>query len=279
MITPQVPEDKAPEAPAPGEKKPSMWRSLLLFVLAAWFLRSFVVASFSIPSGSMQPTMHIGDYLFVSKWPYGYSKASMTFGIPPFPGRIFASAPETGDIVVFIGPQGNDVVKRVIGRPGDTIAVADGVLSINGKPVERQQVEDVAATVEPNTPCRRIIMNRPFIDGSVGEGQSCRYRAYRETLPNGVSYVSYDQTDGGDGDNFGPVTVPEGHIFLMGDNRDDSLDSRFAAPRGMGLVPIENIVGRAEFIFWSTDGSANWLNPISWFTALRTERIGTGFRS
>lgn len=222
--------------------------------------------------------MQIGDYLFVSKWPYGYSKASMTFGIPPFPGRIFASAPATGDIVVFVGPQGNDVVKRVVGRPGDMIAVANGVLSINGKPVERQQVDDVTATVEPNTPCRRITFNGPVIDGSVSEGQTCRYRAFRETLPNGVSYISYDQIDGGDGDNFGPVTVPDGHVFLMGDNRDDSLDSRFAAPLGMGLVPIDNIVGRAEFIFWSTDGSANWLNPISWFTALRTERIGTSFR-
>lgn len=257
-------------------KKQSALKSLLLFVLAAWFLRSFIVASFNIPSGSMQPTMAIGDYLFVSKWPYGYSKQSMTFGFPPFPGRIFSSLPRRGDIAVFVGPQGNDVVKRVIGLPGDLIAVDDGVLSINGKPVERKRLKDITVKVEPNSPCRHVTVVGPIIE-SQPIGSTCTYPAVEETLPNGVSYVTYDQVAGSDGDNFAPYLVPQGHVFMMGDNRDDSLDSRFPAPIGMGPVPVENLVGRAEFVFWSTDGSASWINPISWFTALRADRLFTDF--
>ena len=266
------PAAKAKETPG------SLLKSLAILALAAWLLRSLIVAPFSIPSGSMLPTMMIGDYLFVSKWPYGYSTASFPFGIPSFEGRIFGSTPERGDIVVFLGPEDADVVKRVIGLPGDTVAVEGGQVVLNGKPIPRQRIEDVAIAVSPNSPCRvvppAVAMVRPMDDGRNG----CDYPAYRETLPNGRSYTVLDQTDAGFGDSFAPVRVPQGRLFLMGDNRDDSLDSRYSVEvGGMGFVPIDRVVGRAELAFWSTDGSASWLNPISWFTALRTDRIATDY--
>jgi len=266
------PAEQAKETPG------SLLKSLAILALLAWILRSLIVAPFSIPSGSMLPTMMIGDYLFVSKWPYGYSSASFPFGIPSFDGRVFGSTPERGDIVVFLGPEDADVVKRVIGVPGDTVAVEGGQVILNGKPIPRQRIEDVAIAVSPNSPCRvvppAVAMVRPMTDGTNG----CVYPAYRETLPNGRSYTVLDQTDEGFGDSFAAMTVPAGHLFLMGDNRDDSLDSRYPVEAGgMGLIPIDRVVGRAELAFWSTDGSASWINPISWFTALRTDRIGTDY--
>jgi signal peptidase I len=237
-----------------------------------------IVAPFSIPSGSMLPTMHIGDYLFVSKWPYGYSSASFPFEFPPFKGRVFGSLPERGDIVVFEGPQGADVVKRVIGLPGDTVAVANGQPILNGKPVPRQQAPDFVMPVSDNSPCRVVPPAVPMYREVADGGQGCVYPAFRETLPNGRSYTVLDQTDTSPADNFGPVAVPEGHIFVMGDNRDDSLDSRYPViTGGMGAVPIDRVVGRAERVFWSTDGSSSWINPISWFTALRTGRLGNDY--
>jgi signal peptidase I len=267
------PSEEAQETPG------SLLKSLLIIAFAAWVLRSLIVAPFSIPSGSMLPTMMIGDYLFVSKWPYGYSSASFPFEFPPFKGRVLGSLPERGDIVVFEGPEGADVVKRVIGLPGDTIAVAGGQLILNGQPVPRQQVDDFVMPVSPNSQCRvvppAIAMTRATADGR----QGCVYPAYREALPGGRSYVVLDQTDQSIADNFGPVTVPLGGIFVMGDNRDDSLDSRYSVlAGGMGIVPVDRVVGRAERAFWSTDGSAAWINPLSWFTALRTKRLGTGYR-
>jgi len=256
----------------------SFLKSLLILALLAWALRSLIVAPFSIPSGSMLPTMMIGDYLFVSKWPYGYSSASFPFEFPPFKGRIFGSLPERGDIVVFEGPGGADVVKRVIGLPGDTVAVEAGQLILNGKPVPRQQLADYVMPISPNSPCRVVppaeAMTRPTAEG----GQGCVYPAYRETLPGGRSYVVLDQTDQSIADNFGPVTVPQGGLFVMGDNRDDSLDSRYRVEAGgMGFVPTDRVVGRAERAFWSTDGNASWINPLSWFSALRTDRLGTDY--
>ena len=267
------------DPPAEQRETPgSILKSLAILALAAWALRSLIVAPFSIPSGSMLPTMMIGDYLFVSKWPYGYSTASFPFGFPSFDGRLFGSTPERGDIVVFLGPEDADVVKRVIGLPGDSIAVQGGQVILNGKPIPRQRIEDAAIRISPNSPCRvvppAVAMTGPLTDG----GQGCSYPAYRETLPNGRSFTVLDQTDTSYGDSFGPVTVPQGSLFLMGDNRDDSLDSRYAVEAGgMGFVPIDRVVGRAELAFWSTDGSASWINPISWFTALRTDRIGTDY--
>jgi len=268
-----------PTAEPAKETPGSLLRSLLILLFAAWALRSLVVAPFSIPSGSMLPTMMIGDYLFVSKWPYGYSRASFPLGFPPLKGRIFGSTPERGDVVVFVGPAGIDVVKRVIGVPGDMIAVEGGQLILNGKQVRRERTDDYLMPISPNSPCRvvppAVAMTRTTPNGE----QGCVYPTYRETLPGGRSYDVLDQIDTSYADNFGPVTVPQGHLFVMGDNRDDSQDSRYPViAGGMGFVPIERVIGRAEFIFWSTDGSSSWINPISWFSALRTERIGSTFR-
>ena len=253
-------------------------KSLLLLALAAWALRSLIVAPFSIPSGSMLPTMFIGDYLFVSKWPYGYSSASFPFEFPPFEGRVFGSLPDRGDVVVFEGPEGQDVVKRVMGLPGDVIAVQGGRVILNGRPVPRERVPDFLMPISPNSPCRvvapAVAMTRPGPDGQ----PACVYPAYRETLPGGPSYRVLDQTDVSFADNFGPVAIPQGHLFVMGDNRDDSLDSRYPTiAGGMGFVPTDRVVGRAELAFWSTDGSASWINPLSWFSALRTERLATDY--
>ncbi|HET9335660.1 MAG TPA: signal peptidase I [Sphingomicrobium sp.] len=260
------------------ESPGSLVRSLLIIAFAAWVLRSLIVAPFYIPSGSMLPTMMIGDYLFVSKWPYGYSSASFPFEFPPFKGRLFGSTPKRGDVVVFEGPGGADVVKRVMGVPGDVIAVRSGRVILNGREVPREQLPDYLMTVSPNSPCRvvppAIAMTRPAPDGR----PACVYPRYRETLPGGPSYEVLDQTDSSFADNYGPVTVPVGHVFVMGDNRDDSQDSRYAVIEGgMGFVPLDRIVGRAEHAFWSTDGSASWINPLSWFSALRTDRLGTDY--
>ena len=267
-----APADEAKETPG------SFFKSLLILAFLAWLLRSLIVAPFSIPSGSMLPTMMIGDYLFVSKWPYGYSSASFPFEFPPFEGRIFGSTPERGDIVVFEGPAGADVVKRVIGLPGDTVAVESGQLILNGNPVPRRQVDDYVMPMSRNSPCRVVPPAMAMIRPTPQGGQGCVFPAYRETLPGGRSYVVLDQTDTSLADNFGPVTVPQGGLFVMGDNRDDSLDSRYRVEAGgMGFVPLDRVVGRAERAFWSTDGSASWINPLSWFSALRTERIGTDY--
>ena len=260
------------------ESPGSFLKSLAILALLAWLLRSLIVAPFSIPSGSMLPTMMIGDYLFVSKWPYGYSSASFPFEFPPFKGRIFGSTPERGDVVVFEGPEGADVVKRVIGLPGDTIAVTGGQVILNGRPIRRDHVDEFLMPISPNSPCRVVppaqAMTRTTPDGV----QGCVYPAYRETLPGGRSYTVLDQTDESPADNFDPITVPEGGLFVMGDNRDDSLDSRYSIESGgMGFVPIDRVVGRAERAFWSTDGSASWLNPLSWISALRTDRIAIDY--
>jgi signal peptidase I len=257
-----------------AEKKSSFWRSLLSLALLAWVIRSLIVAPFSIPSGSMLPGLYIGDYLLVAKWPYGYSRASFLFGFPPIEGRLFSELPERGDVAVFHGPTGADVIKRVIGLPGDTVETRGGVLILNGQPVRRVPIGRHAMPVSANSPCRTVPPASPEIQAGA-DGQSCLYPAFRETLPGGVSYVVLDQVDNPIADDFGPVTVPDATVFMMGDNRDDSADSRFSpAVGGMGFVPTEALVGRAMVTFWSTDGSAQWLLPWTWVTALRPERIG-----
>jgi len=261
------------------DSKGSLLRFLLILAVLAWAIRSFVFAAFSIPTGSMIPTLYIGDYLFVAKWPYGYSRYSFPFNFPSFDGRIFTNLPKRGDVAVFRPPGGEiDFVKRVIGLPGDTIEVRGGMLILNGRPLPRQSVRPFAMPMSANSPCKVVPPASPMVT-RLGDGQAyCLYPAYRETLPGGPSYTVLDQVENPRADDFAAVKVPHGHIFLMGDNRDDSLDSRFStAEGGIGLVPVENLVGRALVTFWSTDGSASYVKPWTWFTALRASRIGNGY--
>ena len=266
----------------PGRKKEGLGettRFLLLLFLFALVLRSFILAPFSIPSGSMLPTMMIGDYLFVAKWPYGYSRYSLPFGIAGFDGRVFANRPERGDIAVFRYPGGgdDDYVKRVIGLPGDSVQMRAGTLWLNGKEVPRVRVADFLMPVTPNSPCRTVdpTAARTVVDNG---GQAyCAFARYRETLPGGRSYYVLDQMEGIADDT--PVhVVPAGHYFMMGDNRDDSLDSRFSLDEeGVGYLPEDHLIGEALVTFFSTDGSAEWVKPWTWFTAARGERIGKAF--
>lgn len=276
-----MPHSFSPDSPSATGKPESSWslfRFLILLSIFAWALRSFIVAPFSIPSGSMLPTLYIGDYLMVAKWPYGYSQYSFPFGFPKYAGRVFARMPERGDVAVFRHPSSkDDLIKRVIGLPGDTVEVRGGLLILNGKPVERRSTAPAAIPVTANSPCRTVPPAAPLIEQRGGRPM-CLYPAFRETLPSGRSYVTLDQVADSEADQFGPVRVPAGHVFMMGDNRDDSLDSRFGAERGgIGMVPIDRLIGRALITFWSTDGDANWVNPLSWFEALRGHRIGNGY--
>jgi signal peptidase I len=272
------PNRTSPPAAAGEEaKKGATWRFLLLLALFAWAFRSFVAAPFSIPSGSMLPTLYIGDYLAVAKWPYGYSRFSFPFNFPSFEGRFLSNLPSRGDVAVFRPPGGDmEFVKRVIGLPGDTVEVRGGMLILNGRNLPREALRPFAMPISPNSPCKVVPPAEPMISSAQG-GPRCLFPAYRETLPGGPSYTVLDQVESR-ADDFTPVTVPEGHVFMMGDNRDDSLDSRFStAEGGIGFVPVENLVGRALFTFWSTDGSSSYIKPWTWFTALRGERIGNGY--
>ena len=256
----------------------SLVRFILTLVLLAWALRCFAFAPFNIPSGSMLPTLYIGDYLIVAKWPYGYSRYSFLFGFPSFDGKVFARLPKRGDVVVFRHPTENaDLIKRVIGLPGDTVEVRDGALILNGKPVRRDKLPPARVPVSANTPCKVVPPNTPALVES-GNGRFCLYPAYRETLPGGPSYTVLNQIDSPRADHFPAVKVPPGNLFVMGDNRDDSADSRFLpADSGVGFLPVENLIGRATVTFWSTDGSASYLLPWTWFSALRGSRIGNGY--
>jgi signal peptidase I len=184
-------------------------------------------------------------------------------------------------LLSFVGltaPDSNDhLIKRVIGLPGDTVEVRRGHLILNGRAVSRQKLPAFQMRVSENSPCKVVPPAVPFV-ASVSDRTFCVIPAFRETLPGGPSYTVLDQVDNGFADNFPAVRVPAGRIFLMGDNRDDSLDSRFLpAEGGVGMVPVENLIGRATFTFWSTDGSASYWLPWTWFTALRGTRIGNGY--
>lgn len=251
-------------------------RFFLKLALFVFVLRSFIFAPFSIPSESMLPRLLIGDYLFISKWNYGYSRWSFPWGVPLLPGRVLGRDPTRGDTVVFrsMGPDDHDVIKRVIGLPGDTVQMRAGQLFLNGRAVPKERVADFIVPITPNFPEEKC--GSQFQD--VADGKPiCRYPRFRETLPNGRSYDVLDQEQIPIADDTDVYQVPAGSVFLMGDNRDDSADSRFAPPEGMGYIPMERIEGKAIVTFWSTDGSAQWLKPWTWPGATRWSRIGKGF--
>ncbi|HEY6963908.1 MAG TPA: signal peptidase I [Erythrobacter sp.] len=263
---------------AAGARSGDGWGSFVWFLVkllaVVLAFRVFVFSPFSIPSESMLPRLMNGDYLLAAKWPYGFSRHSLPFDLALPGGRLLASTPERGDIVIFKHPvDGRDYIKRVIGLPGDRIAVVGGQVVLNGKRVPRVPVADVLVPLSENTGCAWGGDAVLIPDG--GGREACRYKAFRETLPNGRSYTVLDfgltPADG-----YAEQTVPPGTLFVMGDNRDSSLDSRFPAEaeQGVGFVSQDLLVGRASFIVWSTDGSADWLNPVSWFAAARWDRIG-----
>jgi signal peptidase I len=237
------------------KKKEGGWaetlRTIIYALLIAFFVRTLAYQPFNIPSGSMIPTLLVGDYLFVSKFSYGYSRYALPLDLGFFSGRIFGSAPERGDIAVFRQPPSNhdDFIKRIVGIPGDRIQMIGGVFHLNGKPVDKRQIEDL------------VVRDR--------RGRTRRVPQYVESLPNGPSYTVRESLgDNGPVDNTREFVVPEGQFFAMGDNRDDSNDSR-----NWGFIPAENLVGRAEILFFSTDGTAGWLQPWLWPSATRFSRI------
>jgi signal peptidase I len=271
--------DAAPPAKKRKEKKEDSFPVFLIkLVLIVAFFRSFVFSPFNIPSESMLPRLENGDYLLAAKWPYGYSKYSLPFSAPLLPFRLFANQPARGDVVIFKAPPGNNVdyIKRVIGLPGDTVQMIGGVLQINGNPVPKRKLDDFVIRTSANTNCIAPEFEAIEPDGAA----SCHYPQFRETLPadQGTAGKSYNVLDLGyrPQDDTAPIIVPQGQLFLMGDNRDNSLDSRFPAIEGggIGLVPQDNLVGKAMIVMWSTDGSANWFLPWTWFTSARFNRIG-----
>jgi signal peptidase I len=239
---------------------------------------SFIAKPFYIPSESMMPVLLKGDRLVVSKYPYGWSWVSPSFHImPEMPGRLLGSLPERGDIVIVTPPGGNsDYIKRVIGLPGDRIQMIAGQLYINGEKVRRERRPDAMIPMDENISCPAGGGMGPAT-GADGR-RYCRMPIVRETLPNGRAYDTVDLGPS-PADDFAPELVPAGHLWLMGDNRDQSADSRFPlGPPSNGLggpVPWQNIGGRAEFITFSLDGTSSYLNPISWFRAFRGGRAGS----
>lgn len=237
------------------KKKQETWKdnvkTLGVAIVIAMGFRSFLFEPFNIPSGSMIPTLLVGDYLFVSKYSYGYSRYSFPFGAVPFDGRAMAGDPERGDVVVFRLPSNVsvDYIKRIVGLPGDTVQLKDGSLYINETLIKRQSLGTK-------------MISLGYRDVEVEE--------FEEVMDNGKSYVIREFSNSDQMDNTPLFKVPEGHYFMMGDNRDRSKDSRFA---DVGYVPYENLIGRAEFMFFSVDQSARLWEVWKWPFAIRFTRI------
>ena len=269
------------------DKSSAVWREikgLLWVLLAVLAFHSFVAKPFYIPSESMMPGLLTGDRLVVTKYPYGYSWVSPSFHIfPHWQGRLFGRLPERGDIVI-VTPPGTrtDYIKRVIGLPGDIVRMVDGTLIINGQPVKRESRPPAMIPIDVNSPCgsdHDPALYNYRVKGSDGK-MYCRVPVVRETMPGGRSYETVELGRSTE-DNFGPIRIPADHLWLMGDNRDDSADSRVPELSGGlgGPVPWENIGGRAEFITFSLDGTTEWWNPLTWPKAFRSGRAGHSLRN
>jgi signal peptidase I len=271
-----------PIAPAAEAKTGTDWwaeiRGIFWLVLAVLGFHSLIAKPFYIPSESMMPTLITGDRLVVTKYPYGWSYVSPSFHVLPFiGGRLFGKLPERGDIVILKPPTADtDFIKRVIGLPGDRLEVRGGVVILNGVPVKRVAMSPAMVRIDQNVPCADPNVARFRVTGADGVAY-CALPRFRETLPNGRSYDTLDLGYFPEVDDYPAITIPADRIFVMGDNRDESADSRVPAYRnGLdGPIPFENLGGRAEFITFSLDGTSQIWNPISWFTALRGGRAGT----
>lgn len=230
------------------------FKTAIIAVLLALLIRTFLYEPFNIPSGSMLPTLLVGDYLFVSKPAYGYSRHSFPFGLADFEGRMMEEKPKRGDVVVFKLPSDTsvDYIKRIVGLPGETVQVIRGRLYINGEQVEREPVGLYQSDENGNHADQNLM-------------------EYIETLPGGILHSIYEVSDNADLDNTKQYKVPAGHYFVMGDNRDNSQDSRVQSL--VGFVPYENIVGRADILFFSVDESAQFFNPLTWPHTIRFNRI------
>ncbi|WP_245157831.1 signal peptidase I [Brevundimonas sp. A19_0] len=231
-------------------------KTVVIALVIAILLRIFLFQPFTIPSASMEPNLYEGDYIVVSKWTYGYSKHAIPYSPPLFEGRIMNNAPERGDIVVFKLPRDNktDYIKRVIGLPGDRVQMINNVLHINGTAVEDVLISSSEVS-------------------EMFDGQTATQ--LRETLPGGRTFTIQDFGPNYSLDNTPVFEVPEGYYFMMGDNRDNSIDSREQSAMGVGLVPEENLIGKAEMILFSWHEGASLWNPVSWFSKVRLDRFFT----
>lgn len=254
-MTANVKASEGPEKSGAMNEFVEIVKTVVYALLIALFLRVIFFQPFTIPSASMEPTVVEGDYIIVSKWSYGYSRHSVPFSPPILQGRVFEKTPDRGDVIVFKLPRDNrtDYIKRLIGLPGDRIQMRQGRLYINGAKVPVKELSPV------------------MMDSGYGFTRSVQ--RFQETFPNGKTFITYDFGPDGDVDNTGVYVVPEGHYFFMGDNRDNSLDSRVPSEIGVGYVPAENLVGKAQIILLSWNKGASLFKPWTWFMDARPSRF------